>query len=463
MTLLYHTFSMPKKKYVFDGNSNSILNVDEKDFNALKAIEDGELTEENNRVIRRFQAQGFCCDSTIQEIRHPDTDTLYVHLNRKLLQATLQVTQCCNLRCEYCAYSGQYKQRTHAPKRMDFDTAKRSIDFALERSIDTPLFYFGFYGGEPLLEFELITKCVAYIEEKTTDRNIRFTITTNGTLLTVEIYEYLVEHNFDIMISLDGPKEIHDQSRKFKDGTGSFDIIMKNIEAIREKYPKSIDRILFNAVLNPELDDSCVKLMFKADEIFPFYNVVSNIVTDLYKEKKVEYNETFLLLYEHERCKHLLGLLGKLDQKYISPILKKDDSTYDHEYRMLKRIPKIPEICHPSGPCITGAMRLFISVDGIFYPCERVSEASELMVIGDLDHGFDYERAKLLLNPGCITNRQCKKCWSILHCTLCSAFADDLKELSKQKRLSYCDTIHYQFENTLKTICFLKDAGYQFK
>ena len=399
MPLMLHTFSIPKHRYVFDGNSNSILSISDEQYSAFQEIEKGIETPENQSMLRKFQERGFCCEANIKTIRHPNTDFMEAHLERKILQATLQVTQRCNLRCDYCAYSGQYENRSHLPKRMEFETAKRAIDMVLSHSEEASKFVFGFYGGEPLLDFPMIKDCVTYIRQEAPSRNISFAITTNGTLLTQEVYEYLVNNDFGITVSLDGPKPIHDLSRKFPNGGGSYDIILENINTIRSKYPESESNILINSVVSPEIDESCLPVLFNPDDVFFHYNTTMNFVNDLYSKKEIDYSEVFSILYGHEICKLLLSMLGKLKQEHISP-LTDGGARYIREYKLLKRIEKLPEVFHPSGPCVAGTTRLFIDADGRLFPCERVSENSEIMIIGDLENGFDIEKVKALMNPG---------------------------------------------------------------
>ena len=96
--------------------------------------------------------------------KHPDLDYIQVFLQNHLDTLLLQVSQGCNLRCEYCIYSGEYNNRTHQNKMMSWDTAKGTIDFIVERSADCKTLYFGFYGGEPLCNFSLIKRCIEYIK-----------------------------------------------------------------------------------------------------------------------------------------------------------------------------------------------------------------------------------------------------------------------------------------------------------
>lgn len=463
MALLYHTFAIPNYWYVFDANTNCVFSVDEQQYKALMEIEQGVETYENMLVLEEFQNKGLCLEAKIEKICHPDTDIITAHLGKRIQQATLQITQCCNLRCGYCAFSGRYENRSHSPRKMSYETCKQAIDLALSRSQDSPFFVFGFYGGEPLLELPLIKKCVRYIRQQAPERDITFTITTNGTLLTPDVYKYLTENNFSVLISLDGPKHIHDQYRKFPNGQGSYDIIMENINAIRRKYPDLYNKLRFNAVISPDTDDNCLSSLFKSDDVFSYYNLSMSFMNNLYTEETYTYSDAFLLYFNHEICKLFLSMLGTLDKSNLSPLISNREAIYKQEYERLGRIPKLPPVFHPGGPCIAGAMRLFIDVDGRFFPCERVSENSELMVIGDLEHGFDIEKAKLLINPGQVTEEQCKKCWAIARCTMCAAHSDDLHNISKNMRLSKCQTVRMQCEDYLKALCFLKESGYSFK
>jgi len=464
MALLFHAFSIPRHWYIFDANTNCVFSVNKEQYKALSEIENGVETPKNLTILKQFQDKGFCLDVNIEKIENPDGELIYAHLNKKIQQCTLQITQECNLRCDYCAYSGIYSNRMHSPKTMSFETAKRIINFVLARSGDTYKLAFGFYGGEPLLELNLIKKCVTYIKMQAPEREIFFTITTNGTLLVPEIYDYLINNSFNIIISLDGPKQVHDASRKFPDGSGSYDIIMSNIRKIQKQYPDVSDKVNFIAVINPEIEEeSCLQNLFKSNDIIPFYNLLSSFVNDLYSENETTYSDSFTLVYNREHCKYLLHLLGKLSKKNISPLMNGLDAQYKDQYKQLARINKMPSVCHPGGPCIAGALRLFADVNGNFFPCERVSESSKLMKIGDVNNGFDYEQVRLIMNPGKVTEEQCKVCWAFARCNLCAAFCDDLSELSKKMRLSRCVRVRFQTENTLKTICFLKESGYSFE
>jgi uncharacterized protein len=462
MSHLYHTFCTPKKKYVFDANRNSVFSVTDEQYTALSELEHGNNTLENIQVLRNFQNKGFCLDVVIKEIQNYNSEIVTAHLSKNIKQIILQVTQRCNLRCEYCAYSGKYSNRSHSPKSMDFDTAKKALDFILKRSVNRQEIVIGFYGGEPLLELPLIKKCVDYIKTQAPHRKVTYTITTNGTLLVPDVYEYLQNNDFSIVISLDGPKQIHDLSRRFPNGNGSYDVIMENIKTLQERYDGVLDKIMVNAVINPDVDDDCAEVYFKSGDLLPFFLYNSGFINDLYSEQKINYNAALMVSYRHEMCKVFLHMLGKLDEKYVSTLLINKIGEYKTEYKYLMKLSKLPSVCHPGGPCIAGAQRLFVNTDGKLFPCERVSEKSKIKNIGDLDNGFDYEKVKEIMNPAKNMAEHCKKCWAIMHCGMCAAQSDDLTGLSNKLRLSKCGNFKSNYEEKLKTLCFLIESGYDF-
>lgn len=145
---------------------------------------------------------------------------------------TLYVSNDCNLECAYCA------DRNIPKKKMNMTTevAERTMDFLMEHSgknIDI-----SFYGGEPLLNFGIIKHAVAYIQKlnKKYSKKISFSISTNGTICNMEIIKFLAKFNFDVLISLDGPQEIHDEMRCFPNGKGTHAIVLENIKKYFSKY-----------------------------------------------------------------------------------------------------------------------------------------------------------------------------------------------------------------------------------
>ncbi len=457
-----HLFSTPGGFYIYDVNKNVIIKTQKEIWELLKA-EQVNLYE--NELLSRMYAGGFLSSKRIKEIVHPAEDILMYHLDSKIKIITLQMTQQCNLRCDYCVYSGGYENRTHSPKRMDFETARKCIDFYIEHSRDSDAVTIGFYGGEPLLEFELIKKCIDYAESMAEGKPLVFTITTNGTLLKENIVQCFAEHDVQLRVSLDGPREIHDRSRKFAfNNCGTFDKVMENLNMVKDKYPEYYKRISFSTVLDQENDFSCVNQFFTDYETIKEIGVSASEITDNYAKNKVGETEDYHCKLGYERFKALLSRVVSFDEKYISKIVATDYSDLQRIYKQLRPSEGLPEKAHHGGPCIPGIQRLFVNVDGDMFPCERVSEFSEVMKIGNIDTGFDLEKVKYLMNVGKLSEEKCKNCWAFRFCILCGASADSGNGLSGSAKISRCGSVRDIAENNLKDICILKenrrDFGY---
>ena len=138
----------------------------------------------------------------------------------------LHIAHDCNLACQYCfAEEGEYHGRRAL---MSFEVGKKALDFLVANSGNRRNLEVDFFGGEPLMNFQVVKDLVAYGREleKTADKHFRFTITTNGVLLNDEIMEFCNAQMDNVVMSLDGRKEVHDRMRPSRNGKGSYDLIV---------------------------------------------------------------------------------------------------------------------------------------------------------------------------------------------------------------------------------------------
>ncbi len=288
-------------------------------------------------------------------------------------------------------------------------------------------------------------------------------MTSNGTLLKDEIVEFLKEQNISLLISLDGPQNIQDKNRRFAfNNCGTFEKIIENIENIKNKYPDFFKRIHYNAVLDQENDFNCVNNFFNDFEIIKEASVMSSWITEQYSKREIQGNNQFYETYLYEYFKYMLHEFGRIDKKYTSRLVKKDFDRLHITYRKLKPVEKLPPKAHHSGPCIPGAQRLFMNVDGDFYPCERVSEYSETMKIGNVFDGLNLKKVRKILNFGIISEDRCKNCWALRYCYLCGGVADNLTDFIDAEKVKKCSIVKRTIENQFKDICVLKEYGYSF-
>jgi uncharacterized protein len=152
----------------------------------------------------------------------------------------LNVTNQCNLSCQYCYEFGEDKIATPdgKPKFMEWETAKTSVDYLFAEAQGRKSVHITFFGGETLMNFPLLKRVVEYARSRAQElgKVIDFSLTTNATLLTPTIIDYLAQNAVGVTVSMDGPKEMQDKFRIFSNGRGSYDIIRPKVENLLAKH-----------------------------------------------------------------------------------------------------------------------------------------------------------------------------------------------------------------------------------
>ncbi len=157
-----------------------------------------------------------------------------------LQRIVLNVTNQCNLACGYCyEYSDDKISNTAGkPKYMDQQVAESAIDMLIKESAGRPAIHVTFFGGETLMNFPLLRFSVEYAKRKSAEANktVEFSLTTNGTLLSEKIIDFLSEHKVGVTVSIDGDRELNDKMRVFHNGRGSYDIIVPKIKMLLQRH-----------------------------------------------------------------------------------------------------------------------------------------------------------------------------------------------------------------------------------
>ncbi|MRN55835.1 Cys-rich peptide radical SAM maturase CcpM [Paenibacillus monticola] len=457
---LIHTFKNMSQFYFFDVNKNKIINIDEETYRALNDPDPTLI--EGIPVIRKLQSQGYLSVNRAQEIKHANGEILEELLGYNLKKIILQVTQNCNFRCNYCVYSGSYVNRVHNNKRMDFAVARKGIDFLIAHSKDAQEIDIGFYGGEPLLEIDLIIQCMDYAIQVAEGKNVSFSLTTNGSLLNETNAKKLLGYNLRITVSLDGPQEVHDKNRTFaSNGCGTFNTVYNNIKRIVQKYPSIKQNLSFSMVIDPTAQFSCLdEFIGSEEEFFNESSVIGSFISNAYRNEEVRFSENFIGEWEYSRFKYLLFVLGKVSKANNSQLIRSSyREHFDYVSKSHRNIAPIAKADHHSGPCVPGQIRLFMSTDAFFYPCERVSETSDIMRIGSIEEGFYFDKIEELLNVGKLTEDNCKDCFAFRNCKICASLSDDGTKLSRETKLKACQDVRYNLEEVLKDVVTLKECG----
>ena len=463
MAIIIKTFATPGGKYLFDRETNSLLSVTDTEYTALQKVENATATPEDMAILQRYIHQGYLKESQLDTIQHPATPYLKHQLSNSIAQLTLQVCQSCNLRCAYCAYGGNYEnQRTHSDQVMSLETMKKAADFLMAHSQGVAVVSLGFYGGEPFLQFDNIKKLVAYISDTYKGRKITYTATTNGTIFTEEMIQFLLANNFRLGISFDGPKDLHDRNRVYASGKGSYDDIMANMAMIKEKYPALFHNIWFLTTVAPGADFACINDFYNAEDVLSESNATANMVNSTAAKTEVNYDDHYRVAANYQMMKALLAEIGFYPKEKTSRLLANRLLQSRRIYHHLGK-GTLGKKNHPSGPCIPGVDRPFVDVCGNILPCERLGEMADALKIGHIHTGFDLKKAEAILNIGRTTQEDCLHCWNFSHCDICAAYSDDGSgKLSSTMRLSHCDGLKKRILENFATLCLLTEKGADF-
>ena len=240
--MLIHKMRLDDNMAVLDINSGAVHLVDDviydlldyydgsNDAEAMAALKD-KYSEEDLRdaleEMHGLQDEGL--------LFSPSFDVPPTFAEKPIVKSLcLLVTHDCNLRCGYCfADTGSFGG---CRQLMSKETAEKAIEFAIEGSKKRHNLELDMFGGEPLMNWDVVKQLVAYgrEQEKLHNKNFRFTLTTNGVLLNDEVMEFCNKEMGNVVLSIDGRKEVHDHMRPFRKGAGSYDLIVPKFQKFAE-------------------------------------------------------------------------------------------------------------------------------------------------------------------------------------------------------------------------------------
>ena len=242
---MVHQYKNNGYNIVLDVNSGAIHVVDDVTYDVIELFEDNSAKEIIEKLVDRYPQTEI--EEAIQEVNElKDNEELFTEdtykeriIDFKKRQTVvkalcLHIAHDCNLACRYCfAEEGEYHGRRAL---MSYETGKQALDFLIANSGSRRNLEVDFFGGEPLMNWDVVKQLVAYgrEQEKLHDKHFRFTLTTNGVLLNDEIMEFANKEMDNVVLSIDGRKEVHDRMRPFRKGAGSYDLIVPKFQKFAE-------------------------------------------------------------------------------------------------------------------------------------------------------------------------------------------------------------------------------------
>lgn len=462
-------FKTNHKNYFYDTGTGKIFECTEAVYKILKCLESKnsfdellnlDMSEEDlidglSEIKEGIVNENLLQAPPVTTFSGPNVENLEVYINEGLEQITLELTERCNLRCGYCIYGQQNDLfRGFGTHDMSFETAKKAIDYAALHSGDE--LAVTFYGGEPLLNLDVMKKTIDYCKETIKDKKITYSITTNLVLMTKEVAEYIASiDDFIVTCSLDGPKEIQDEYRKFPDGTGSFDVVIKGLKNIADALGDQISkRLTFSMVVNPPYTDErfdAIQKFFDSLEWLPS-DVVKNVTYVQDRRQKKVNEEEFFAAFDGE-----VDPMGEWTNKNINKYSELEQGklftakNIENQFLRihLRRLHDKPMDCYTfNGCCVPGSRRIYVTAEGKFKICERIGLSP---YIGDVDNGIDFPTLKKHYIDDYMKQaiKECNECWAVHLCSICYAECYDENGVNFDGRYALCHALRYDMEQGL--------------
>ncbi len=405
-----HKFYLNGKYIVLDIASGSVHLVDEIVYKLLDDFLDLDRSQLIEKYSKEFDSEKL--EEAIEEIEYLINEDLLFsedehfklpqYNKENIVKAMcLHVAHDCNLRCKYCfASQGDFKGDRSL---MDYETGKKALDFLLKNSGNRKNLEVDFFGGEPLMNFDLVKKLVKYgrEEEKKYNKHFRFTITTNGMLLNEEIEDFINENMDNVVLSIDGRKSINDEMRPTINDKGSYDIIVPKFQELISKRGDK-DYFIRGTFTNENLDFS--------KDLKDFYDSgfkktsIEPVVTD---EK-----EPYAIREEH--LDKILNEYEKMSKDYIE--LRKKDKDFSF-FHFIIDLSQGPCIVKRTVGCGAGSEYVAVTPQGEIYPCHQFVGEKEFL-LGDVDRGIvNTELRDTFKNSNVYTNEDCPTCWARYYCS----------------------------------------------
>ncbi len=322
--------------------------------------------------------------------------------NSKVIKALcLHVAHSCNLNCSYCfASQGKFKGESAL---MTFEVGKRAFDFLIENSGTRRNLEVDFFGGEPLMNWDVVVKLVEYARsiEKEHNKNFRFTLTTNGVLLDEEKMDFLNREMSNVVLSLDGRKEVHDHFRKDYSGNGSYDVILPKFKRLVEK--REGKDYYIRGTFTHNNTDFTNDILHMADMGFtePSMEPVVCPPEDPYALTK---EDLPILMEQYE-------ILAK------EMIKRKKEGRGFTFYHYMLDLKNGPCIYKRITGCGSGTEYMAVTPAGELFPCHQFV-GDEKYRLGNIWDGVENEKVQDEFRKcNAYARSECKDCWARMYCS----------------------------------------------
>ncbi|WP_026475754.1 thioether cross-link-forming SCIFF peptide maturase [Alkaliphilus transvaalensis] len=408
---MIHKFNQGNKNIVIDVNSGAVHVVDplvyrildfypEKNNEEIVALLTGDFKEEDiKEALSEIKAleEGGLLFTEERYLDHPS----FKNKKPVVKALCLHIAHDCNIRCKYCfASQGDFKgQRSF----MSFEVGKKAIDFLLENSGKRRNLEVDFFGGEPLMNFDVVKEIVAYgrEREKEFNKEIRFTMTTNGVLLNDENMKFINDEMHNVVLSIDGREEINDHMRYTVNGQGTYDVIVPKLLKMAEM--RGHKNYYVRGTFTKYNLDFSNDVLHLAD--LGFKNVSVEPVVAAPEHDYAIREEDLPTVFDHYEA---------LAEEYVKRTKEGNPFLFFHFMIDLQQ-----------GPCVikrivgcgAGAEYLAVTPEGELYPCHQFVGNPDFMIGNVMDQSLNKAMYYTFADAHVYNKDKCSQCWAKFYCS----------------------------------------------
>lgn len=414
---MVHQYKNNGYNIVLDVNSGSIHVVDDVVYDVISLYEDKQPEEITKLMLDKYKGENLTSKDMeeifedIEELKENGTlftEDIYENgvIDFKKRQTVvkalcLHIAHDCNLACRYCfAGEGEYQGDRSL---MSYEVGKKALDFLVANSGSRRNLEVDFFGGEPLMNFEVVKKLVAYgrsLEEKY-DKHFRFTLTTNGVLLNDEIIDFANQEMDNIVLSIDGRKRVHDYMRPSKNGKGSYDLILPKFKKVAES--RNQQKYYVRGTFTHHNLDFVEDVLHLADEGFEQISV-EPVVAEPTEDYAIQEEDLPVIMEGYDRlAKEMLKR-------------KKEGKGFNFFHYMID-LSGGPCVYKRLSGCGSGTEYLAVTPWGDLYPCHQFVGKEEFC-LGNVEEGIvNTEVRDTFKLCNVYAKEDCKKCFAKFYCS----------------------------------------------
>ena len=398
---------------VLDVNSGSVHVVDDVTYDVLSLLDQGKQEEEIQEALKdRYPAQEIHdAAQECQELKEAGmlfTDDVYEGAIEMFAERPtvvkalcLHIAHDCNLACRYCfAEEGEYHGRRAL---MSLEVGKKALDFLIANSGSRRNLEVDFFGGEPLMNWQVVKDLVAYgrEQEKIHNKNFRFTLTTNGVLLDDEVMEFCNKEMGNVVLSIDGRKEVHDFMRPFRKGAGSYDLIVPKFQKFAES--RNQDNYYVRGTFTHYNLDFAADVLHLADLGFKQISV-EPVVAPPTEDYAIREEDLPIIFEQYD-------ILAK------EMIKRHKEGRGFNFFHFMIDLTGGPCVYKRLSGCGSGTEYLAVTPWGDFYPCHQFV-GNEEFLLGNVDEGIvrtdltcDFKKCNVY------SKKECSSCFARFYCS----------------------------------------------